>query len=171
MSMIDTARRTSFSTALRAFGGLLLAALLTVGLAGCGAEKVTDEDRQQLEATLREYLPLLSEAYDSGNIEPLRGLAAEREMARIHKRVSELADEGKVVEPTFRQLTVEDVQIWNHSNAFVTTVEVWDLRVFPIGSSTVLSEELNQSNRVKYQLKREGGEWQVLARELEQTLE
>ncbi len=145
--------------------------LSCLGLAACGADKVTDEDRSGVESTLRAYLPLLSEAYESGNIEPLRAYAAERELARVFTRVSELADEGKVVEPTFRELTLEDVQIWNHSNAFATTVEVWDLRVYPTGSSTVLSEELGQSNRVKYQLKRRGDEWQILARELEQTLE
>lgn len=148
-----------------------LSLLFCCALVACGGATVTDEDRSQVESTLRAYLPLLSEAYESGNIEPLRELAAERELARVFTRVSELADEGKVVEPTFRELTLEDVQIWNHSNAFATTVEVWDLRVFPTGSSTVLSEELGQSNRVKYQLKRRGEQWQILARELEQTLE
>ncbi|MCB1057447.1 MAG: DUF4101 domain-containing protein [Acidobacteria bacterium] len=145
--------------------------LLAAGsLIACGPEEVSDADRAAIEQTLRSYLPVLAKAYADGNIEPLREFAAERELARVYSRVSELAEEGKVVEPTFKQMTIEQVVVWNHSNAYVTTLEVWDLRVFPSGSSTVLSEELDQSNRVKYQLQRRGDHWQVLARELEQAV-
>lgn len=150
---------------------LSLLVVLSTALSGCGPEKVSDEDRAAIEQTLRRYLPVLAKAYADGNIEPLREFAAERELARVYSRVSELAEEGKVVEPTFRQLTVENVTVWSYSNAYATTLEVWDLRVFPTGSSTVLSEELDQSNRVKYQLQRRGDHWQILARELEQALQ
>ena len=78
----------------------------------------------------------------------------------------------------FLSFTVEQVNIWNYANAFVTTIEVWDLRVFTDGG-TQLSEELGQRSRVKYQMKRvdsmefeEGEEeWLILHREIDQSFE
>ncbi|MFQ5350177.1 MAG: IMS domain-containing protein, partial [Thermoanaerobaculia bacterium] len=91
-------------------------------------------------------------------------LAAQKEIAAIEKRISDLADQGRILDPTFRQLTVEEVTIFNYANAYVTTVEVWDLRSLATGSREQLAEDIGQSTRVKYQLKREGGGWKVLFR-------
>lgn len=140
-------------------------------LVGCGEKPLTEEDRQDITQALRDYLPVLAKGYTSGNLESLKEFAAEREVARVFTRVSELADEGKFVEPTFREMTVEDIQVWGHANAFVTTLEVWDLRVYANGSQSLLGQELDQSNRVKYQLKRRGPRWEVLLRELDQAIQ
>jgi hypothetical protein len=61
-------------------------------------------------------------------------------------------------------LTIEEVKVFNYANAYVTTVELWDVRSLATGSREVLAEDLAQSNRVKYQLKREGTSWRVLFR-------
>ena len=63
--------------------------------------------------------------------------------------------------PTFRQLTIEDVNVWNYSNAFVSTAEIWDLVVYATGTDQVLAEEFEQHSRVKYQLKRDEDGWRV----------
>ena len=68
----------------------------------------------------------------------------------------------------FRQLTIEDVNVWNYSNAYATTHEVWDLVVYATGSEQILAEEYEQPNRVKYQLKREGDKWHVLFRTIQE---
>ncbi len=121
-----------------------------------------------MRAALELYLPRLGEAYATGDLEPLRGLAAEKEIAAIEKRIIDLAASGRVLEPTFRTLTVEDVTVFNYANAYVTTVEVWDLRSLATGSRQPLAEEIGQSNRVKYQLKREGDSWRVLFRTIQE---
>jgi hypothetical protein len=66
---------------------------------------------------------------------------------------------------------VESVETWRHVNAFTTTVEVWDLRVYAAGTDVILSETIDQRNRVKYQLQRQGERWLVLFRELDATFE
>jgi hypothetical protein len=66
---------------------------------------------------------------------------------------------------------VESVETWRYVNAFATAVEVWDLRVYAAGTDVLLSETLDQRNRVKYQLQREGDRWLVLFRELDATFE
>jgi hypothetical protein len=114
------------------------------------------ERHAELEApTLRERLAIV-----------LSGVAAEKEVAGMEKRIDDLLAESRVIRPEVRSVVVEDVQIWNYANAFVTTLEVWDLRVYAAGTDRQLSESLEQSNRVKYQMKRTDEGWLVLFREL-----
>ncbi|REJ82144.1 MAG: hypothetical protein DWQ36_21650 [Acidobacteria bacterium] len=149
--------------------------LLGVLAGGCSEERAAadlEADKAAIEAMMREYLPRLGEAYETGNIEVLRDYAAEKEMASLLKRIGEFMEqENRVIAPTLQSFTVEDVEIWNYANAFVTTLEVWDVRVLASGTDQVLSQSLGQRNRVKYQLKRRDSGWQVLHRNIETTLE
>ncbi len=145
---------------------LLVALVLLIG---CGRSAGRQEvDRQAIQADLEAYLPLLGQAYAAGELEPLRMGAAVKEVARVGKRINDLAALGRVLSPSFRQLTVEKVNVWNYANAYVTTLEVWDLQVLATGTDTVLSEEKGQTNRVQYQLKREQGRWRILFRSIQE---
>ncbi len=148
---------------------VLLAAVL---VAGCGVSGSDPQvDRQEIETVLGQYLPKLGQAYGSRDTSILEGLAVPKEMARIELRTEELAATGRVYEPEFKQVTVEDVSVWNYSNAFVTTLEVWDVRSFTLGTHLSVNESLGQRNRVKYQMKRKGDGWVILYRELDQTFD
>ncbi len=59
--------------------------------------------------------------------------------------------------------------MWSVANAYVTTVEVWDIRTYAAGSDNVVRQALDQRNRVKYQLRRENGRWRVFWRQLVKT--
>ena len=83
------------------------------------------------------------------------------------KRIQDLSMQGRRLVPTFRSLTIEDANIWNYSNCYVTTLEVWDLEVRATGTEQVLSTQLEEPNRVKYQMKREDGNWRVLFRTIQ----
>lgn len=148
--------------------GLSLVLMLLVA-AACGPSAERQElNRDEIKADLEVYLPLLGEAYATGKLEPLRGWAVEKEVARVRKRLDDLASQGRRLVPTFRQITVEDVHIWSYSNAFVTTFEVWDLQILAVGTENLLTEELGQRNRVKYQLEREKDHWRVLFRTIQE---
>ena len=152
------------------FWGFMAVLLPMVALLpACGpSEKRQANDKAEIQATLEAYLPLLGEAYETGDIELLREWAAEKEMARIYKRVMDLLDQGRALAPTLRQITVENVKVWNYSNAFATTLEVWDVRSMVAGTDQIAAEDLGQTNRVKYQLERnmdsDDGRWRVLYR-------
>jgi len=149
---------------------LRLACVLLMALAvfACGpSEEKEQANRDEIQAALENYLPILGEVYATGDLSLLEGWAAEKEIARIHKRVQDLSYQGRRLVPTFRSLTVEDSNVWNYSNCYVTTLEVWDLEVRATGTEQVLSTQLEQSNRVKYQLKREDGRWRVLFRTIQ----
>ena len=143
----------------------LALALILPSMMACGsAEEQQQVDTEAIRVALELYLPRLGNAYATGELAPLEGLAAQKEIAAIEKRISDLADQGRILEPTFRELTIEEATVFNYANAYVTTVEVWDLRSLATGSREPLAEDLGQRNRVKYQLKREGDSWKVLFR-------
>ena len=144
---------------------LIVPVLLLLAVVGCtSAEEQKQVDTESIAAALEAYLPRLGQAYSTGDLAPLEGLAAQKEIAAIEKRISDLADQGRILAPSFRELTVEEATVFNYANAYVTTVEVWDLRSLATGSREQLAEEIGQRNRVKYQLKREGDSWRVLFR-------
>lgn len=157
----------------RALRTLVAFALVALSVVSCaGDERTAELDRGEIEALLADYLPRLAEAYRTGNVEVLREVASEKELAAMTKQIGDLmSQEGRVIDPTLDSFTVEQINVWNYSNAFVTTIEVWDLRVLASGSEQLLSEVDGQRSRVKYQLKRRDDGWQILSRIRETTFE
>lgn len=147
----------------------LLPAFLLTGACGGASPEEAGANRDEIEAFLEEYLPRMAEAYRTGEVEALEAYATQKERAAISTRVREMARSGQILAPELESVAVEDVTVWSGVNAFVTTVEVWDVRVLASGTETVVRDELNQPNRVKYQLKREDGRWRVFGRQLEET--
>jgi hypothetical protein len=148
---------------------LLLAAILAAACAPSAEEVAVD--KAEIQEALVAYLEVLGEAYATGNLELLREYAAEKEIASIERRMRSRLAEGITLEPTLQEVTVEEVDIWSYSNAYVTTVELWDLEVYTSGTHLLVSETRGQPNRVRYQLLREAGRWMVLYREVETTFE
>jgi uncharacterized protein YgbK (DUF1537 family) len=158
----------------RPLATLLLAALcagLAAGACGEPSAEDTAEDREAIQAFLEEYLPKLAEAYRTGEVAALDPVAAAKEQEKVARRVQELAKTGEVLAPVLESVQVEDVTVWNEVNAYATTVEIWDVRTYALGTERVVREQLAQANRVKYQLKRSGGRWRVFWREVERTYE
>jgi hypothetical protein len=151
----------------RALIPLLLCLATLVGACQSSAEREA-LDEASIASTLEEFLPVLAKAYATGEIEALRPYAAEKELARIQTLVSGLADQGRYLAPEFKSVSVEDSHLWNNSNAFVTTLEMWDVRLHALGSGELLAEEPGKSYRVKYQLKRDGESWRVLFRGIQE---
>jgi len=147
-----------------------LAAILAIVAVSCSGGSDSDqvEDRQKIQVTLEAYLPLLAQAYSTGDLRPLEPYAAQKEVSSVHKRVEDLAVQGRTLEATLRSVTIEEVKVWNYSNAYATTHEVWDLVVYATGSDQILAKEYEQPNRVKYQLKREEDSWRILFREIQE---
>lgn len=149
----------------------LLPILLYLATVGGGCQSSAERealDEASIATVLEAFLPVLGAAYASGDIETLRPYAAEKELARIEVLVSGLADQGRYLAPELRRVTVEDSHLWNNSNAYVTTLEVWDVRLHALGSGELLAEEPGKSYRVKYQLKRDGEGWRVLYRSIQE---
>jgi len=147
---------------------VFLMAMATVSCGGASSKSDNATDRQAIQTALEVYLPLLAQAYSTGDLGPLAPYAAQKEVSSIHKRVEDLALQGRTLEATLRSVTVEDVKVWNYSNAYATTHEVWDLVVYATGSDQILAKEYEQPNRVKYQLKREDDSWRILFREIQE---
>lgn len=154
---------------------LAVVALASLGCGGAG-DSAADVDetrvaREQIGATLEEYLPAMATAYSTGDLEPLRAWAVEKELASLERRLVAMGAEGMSLEPRLIEVEIEDVQLWNRLNAFVSTLETWDLRFLSNGEGALISERLGERQRVKYQLKNENGKWWILYREVAETLE
>lgn len=141
--------------------------LLAASLAVVGCSEGPDKELEaqvEVQEFLEEFLPALGRAYAERNAYLVEDFVAQKEIARIGHRLSELSAQGQVYEPTLRSITIEDLNIWSNSNAYVTTLELWDVRRLAAGTDQVLTEVQDQPNRVKYQMKRNTDGWRVLYR-------
>ena len=171
LAKIDDERARSLIFCSEKVSRFLLGMALVV-LAACGSVTGSDPeaDRVAIEAALDAYLPKLAEAYRTKDASVLEGAAVPKEVVTVQRNLDLLKDEGRELRAVFKQLTVEDFSVWNYSNAFVSTFEVWDLQVYVLGTDTLTSEAIDQRNRVKYQMKRIGEEWVVLLRQIEPAI-
>lgn len=159
-------RHAACAAAARVLGAVLLAGAALA----CGpSEQAAGDARVEIEQLLGEYLPRLPEVYRTGDLASLEGLAAPREMQRIEAFIRDRAQEGQVVDPELEGFEIEKVDLYQHSNAYVVTRELWNLRLRAAGSDRLLSDENATAKpyRYSYQVRREnGGGWRVLAREV-----
>lgn len=167
-------------TAVRSFCGaprraLAAVAVIALGLlagagAACGPSASSQaEDRREIEQLLADYLPALAEYYRTGDPGATVDLAVPKEVDHVNRWVLERGREGRVVDPTLESVEIETLDVYQHSNAILTTQEVWDLRIRATGSGRVIQEELDKPDRFRYQLKRgDDGRWRVLSREVVQ---
>lgn len=149
---------------------VLTALVVVLLVASCGPSAGEKEaaDRAQIEGLLGEYLPELGRAYAERNANLIGPWVAPKEVARVNQRVEELYAMGSILEPEFHRVTVEELQVWNNSNSFVTTVENWSVRRYASGTMELIGEDLDQTQRVRYQMKREGDAWKILYRTIEE---
>jgi hypothetical protein len=164
--------KASIQTALEEYTPRLADAYAVADLDGLmeyrGEHEITDQRVREL---LERHADLASLPLRERLDGILTGVAVEKERAGLEKRVSDMLAEGRVIRPSPKSIQVESVETWRYVNAFATVLEVWDLRVYAAGTDVLLSETLDQRNRVKYQLQREGDRWLVLFRELDATFE
>lgn len=146
----------------------LVAAPLLASLLACGPSEATQQQaRAEVQELLDAYLPALAEYYRTGDASHVEGLAAPRERDRVDALILERAREGMVIDATLKRFEIESFDLYQHSNALLTTREVWDLRIRAAGSDRVIQEELGKADRYRYQVTRgDDGGWIVLSREV-----
>jgi len=148
---------------------LVLAAvpLLAAGLACGPSEQQTQKVQTEIEELLAAYLPALGEFYRTGDPATVEGLVAPREREWVEALIRERAQEGLVIDATLQRFEIDRFDLYQHSNALLTTREVWDLRIRAAGSDRVIQDEPGKSDRYRYQVKRgDDGRWIVLSREV-----
>jgi len=139
--------------------------LAVLALASCGAgREVGADERLAIEQVLAAYAEAMAEAYRAGDAERIATVATGRERQRLEISIRELADEGRALRPELRSLTIESIERAGHTSVAVNTLEIWDLRVVTLGAEQLVSESLEQENRLTYSLIREAGKWRVLSR-------
>lgn len=143
---------------------LLPLSLLT--LTGCTevSPEEKEEIREEIRATLLEYLPLLAEAYRTGDTSVVAPYTTEKEQAILEKNIHDLAQQGRTMDTELLELTIEDLNLVKRVNAYVTTLEEWRVTAYALGTEQVVGENERQTSRVRYQLKKVDGQWEIRAR-------
>ncbi len=147
--------------------------VVVIGLLGCaeGGDGASMEDRIAIETVLADYLPKLGAAYATGDFEALASGAVPKEIAIVRKRVHDLEMEAsRTLRPELQGFEIEELHVWRHSNAAVTTIEVWSIESLASGTDRLLSSGIDRY-RVRYLFKRRDEGWMVIDRRIEHEFE
>ena len=148
-----------------AVAAVTVLALLTALTACRPAEEDVAVQEDAIRGVIDRYADLLSQAYaftDSSLLEPV---ASQREQAAVEANIRQLAERGQRIATDLKEMQIEEIGMSDLDNAYVQTFELWEIRVMDLGSERVVSVDPDQRNRVRYQLKRQEGEWKVLWRQ------
>lgn len=142
-------------------------ALLVLALPACErTPEQIEADRGEVEEILERYAAQLSQAYAFTDPTALEEVAMPREVASVENNIARMAQDGRRIAADQKELTIEDLDVFQVGDAYVRTHEVWDIRVFAIGAEQEISRDENQSSRVRYRLKKDDeGRWKVLWRQ------
>lgn len=146
--------------------GPMAVAMLVLTACGGVAELDEEQARTEITAVLETYLPRLAEAHAAGDSSLLADVAVEKERAALDMQLQQNTERGERLRPLLRQLTVDGVTI-SRTTAYVNTSEVWDIERLALGSDTVLRSYPRSRFKVRYQLKKNDGKWQVFFRQSE----
>lgn len=152
---------------LRAAAVLGVLLLLLTALAACEpSPEKTAADREAVEATLKDYARLLSQAYAFTNPEALAPVATKREQASVENNIARIAEQGQRLAVDQKEMVLEDLNVFQPGNAYVVTFETWEVRVLALGSDREISRDEKQQTRVRYRLKTDDdGVWKVVWRQ------
>jgi hypothetical protein len=104
-----------------------LLALLALSAPGCQRARL-DPDAHAARVAVDRYADALVLAYRAASVEPLRGVAAPEEIARVGEVIRRLREQGKVMEARRTELTVRHVEVIRRARAvtLVDVVEAWE---------------------------------------------
>lgn len=146
---------------------LVLALLAVLLAAACGpSPEQVEADRGEIQDLLERYAAQLSHAYSFTDPSALAEVAMPREVASVENNIARLAADGRRIASHQKELTIEDLDVFQVGDAYVRTHEVWDIRVLALGVEEEISRDENQATRVRYRLKKDDeGQWKVLWRQ------
>jgi len=140
-------------------------------LAASACENTTpsDQEREALNAAIRDYLDALAGAYATLDARPLEEFAAAGEVVEVQKLLRTMVSTGDRVEAALLSVEVKEMNVFRVVNATVTLTEVWDVRRMDAFTGREKARNTGSIQESLIQLRLIDGRWLVTARRVLQT--
>ena len=148
---------------------IILVTAIALLAGACETDVPTPEEREAITPLVRTFLISLAKAYGDMDPRPLEGIAAPRFMEQAHHDIQLLQAGGVRLEPVLVNVTITDLKVIRHANAYVAATEVWDTRRFDSVTGEMVGQDAHSVLHSHIQFKKIDGDWLVLYREVEET--
>lgn len=145
------------------------ACLVVLLLGACERDVPTAEEREAITNLTRAFLLALAQAYSTMDTKPLEGLAAPRLINETWDGILTLRANDDRLDPVLVELTITDIKVLRHANAYVFCTERWDTKRLSVDGSVLKGHDPASVLHSVIQMKKLEGRWVVLYREVEET--
>jgi hypothetical protein len=151
---------------LRALAAMLGLALLS---GACERDTPTPQEREAITHLTRAFLLALAQSYSAMDTKPLEGLAVPRFINETWDAILTLRANDDRLDPVLVNLTITDMKVLRHANAYVFCTETWDTKRLTVDGTLLKGHDPNSVLHSVIQMKKLEGQWVVLYREVEET--
>lgn len=131
---------------------LIAIVFLMTALLACHSEEHKRELEAEVRASLDRYLTRLVIAYREGNATVMKGVASQKEHLEVGNLIMKLYERGYLVDAELVDLQIVYMDVYNETNAFVKTTEIWDVTTRHPRTREVKGKQRGQLLHVTYQI-------------------
>lgn len=134
--------------------------LLFFLISGCKAS-VTDPEISLIETTIRRYNRALADAYRDMSVDPLQGIASEREMGKVNMILMGFRAKNQYMETELKGIEFERIERKGTDSADVETEESWRFRHLDKKTGQEVKPWVQEEYKLLYHMAKKDGSWIV----------
>jgi len=139
---------------------LFLALIIFIFIAGCSAPP-KDPEIQLLETTIRRYNRALVDAYKELSVDPLQGIASEREMGKVDMIINGFRAKNQYMEAELKRIEIKEIKRKGGDSVDVETREHWRYRNMDKKTGQEMKPWTEADYKLIYYLVKSEGNWMV----------
>lgn len=134
--------------------------LFFIFIIGCAAP-LQDPEAQLLETAIRRYNRALVDAYRELSVDPLQGIASEREVGKVNMILNGFRAKNQYMEAELKKVEVKEVKRKSGDSVDVETKELWRYRHMDKKTGQEIKPWTEADYKLIYQLVKSEGNWIV----------
>lgn len=134
--------------------------LLFFLISGCKTS-VTDPETSLIETTIRRYNRALADAYRDMSVDPLQGIASEREIGKVNMILMGFRAKNQYMETELKGIEFERIERKGTDSAEVETEESWRFRHLDKKTAQEVKPWVQEEYKLLYHMAKKDGSWIV----------
>lgn len=138
-----------------------LLCLILLLFSGCSSPLKNDPEASLIETTIRRYNRALADAYREMSVDPLQGIASEREIGKVNMIIMGFRAKNQYMESGLKGIEFKEIKRNKENSADVETKEAWRFRYMDKKTGQEVKPWAETEYKLIYHMRKNEGKWLV----------
>lgn len=138
-----------------------LLCLILLLFSGCNSPLKNDPEASLIETAIRRYNRALADAYREMSVDPLQGIASEREIGKVNMIIMGFRAKNQYMESGLKGIEFKEIKRNKEDSADVETKEVWRFRYMDKKTGQEVKPWAEAEYKLIYHMRKNEGKWMV----------